>query len=137
MALESIDAKLAVLRGMFGDDASLRVFIQAPTIIMWNSAQLQRSFDYLAAIDGFDRSRLTKTPRLIMRGRDTILAPRHEFLQENDRLHVLKENQWIAVSNRDFVARFPGYKAWRAASRFGPLSLVRRTGSTALTSIDE
>ena len=112
---------------MFGDDEYLQVYLRRPRLIMANSAELQRSFDYLAAIDAFDMRRLQKEPRLLMRGCDTILAPRHDFLNESDLLlRAMDDNKWIRASDRDFVALFPEYAAWRAASRFGALPMPKK-----------
>ncbi|RLN49497.1 hypothetical protein BBJ28_00011119 [Nothophytophthora sp. Chile5] len=77
----SVHAQLEMLDELFGPGAGIQAMTNHPRILMSNSGELRRAFNFLVEVVGFSPERLGSNIGLIMRNVDNILKPRAEFLR--------------------------------------------------------
>lgn len=117
LAPESMNAKLDMLNELMGfEGAGLEAWRSTPRLIMTNSNELKRSYEFLVSEAGIDPERVQKNISLIMRNVDRILRPRYEFLVKTLPAPelVLERAFWIKSTEDSFRETYPAYEAYRA-----------------------
>ncbi|KAJ0410510.1 hypothetical protein ATCC90586_008317 [Pythium insidiosum] len=109
LSIERVKEKLVMLNECYGEGRAVELWLSSPRIVMNNTEQLRRSFEFLTAEVGYTKEQLGVNINHIMRSVDRILRPRYEFLVKNGFQEELDRTKWIAASDNRFIAEYPAY----------------------------
>jgi hypothetical protein len=111
--MDSIQRKLQALDEMLGEGEAVRLWLSNPRLIMRNTEELRRTFEFLTKVVGMTPERISGNVHLIMRNVDRLVRPRYEYLtkiQSRD----LEGVTWILQPETKFISRHPDYADFRA-----------------------
>jgi hypothetical protein len=106
--MDTVQRKLQALDEMFGEGEAVRLWLSNPSLIMRNTEELRRTFEFLTMVVGMTSDRVSQNVCLVMRNVDRLVRPRYEYLtkiQSRD----LEGVAWITLAETKFVSHHPGY----------------------------
>ncbi|GLD94032.1 hypothetical protein PINS_up002643 [Pythium insidiosum] len=109
LSTDRVKEKLAMLNECYGDGRAVELWLSSPRIVMNNTEQLRRSFEFLTKEVGYTTEQLGQNVNHITRSVDRILRPRYQFFVENGLQEELERIKWIAVSDARFIDEYPSY----------------------------
>jgi hypothetical protein len=114
LSMDSIHGKLQALDEMFGEGEGVRLWVSSSHLIMRNTEELRRTFEYLTKVVGMTPDRISHNVMLIMRNVDRLVRPRYEYLTSIES-RDLEGVGWIYSTDSKFVERHPDYSDFRAS----------------------